>query len=122
MLHTVNKSPFESSSLKTCLSLARSGSDVLLIEDGVYGALAGAEFLTSHHATTDISASINLRLMKTCLSLVTEALEAVRVYALEPDLKARGLSGDRLIPGIEVVGYDGFVDLACTNDKIQNWL
>ena len=100
MLHTVNKSPFESSSLKTCLSLARNGSDVLLIEDGVYGALAA-----SVHAP-----------------LVTEALEAMCVYALEPDLKARGLSGDRLIPGIEVVGYDGFVDLACANDKIQNWL
>ena len=100
MLHTVNKSPFESSSLKTCLSLVRSGTDVLLIEDGVYGALAG-----STHSP-----------------LVTEALEAVRVYALEPDLKARGLSGDRLLPGIEVVGYDGFVDLACANDKIQNWL
>ena len=100
MLHTVNKSPFESSSLKTCLSLARTGSDVLLIEDGVYGALAG-----STHAL-----------------LVAEALEALRVYALETALKARGLSGDRLIPGIEVVGYDGFVDLACANDKIQNWL
>ena len=100
MLHTVNKSPFESSSLKTCLSLAKNGSDVLLIEDGVYGALTG-----SAHAP-----------------LVTEALGDVRVYALEPDLKARGLSGDRLIPGIEVVGYDGFVDLACANDKIQNWL
>ena len=100
MLHTVNKSPFESSSLKTCLSLARNGSEVLLIEDGVYGALAA-----SVHAP-----------------LVTEALDAMRVYALEPDLKARGLSGDRLIPGIEVVGYDGFVDLACANDKTQNWL
>ncbi len=100
MLHTVNKSPFESSSLKTCLSLAKNGSDVLLIEDGVYGALTG-----SAHTP-----------------LVTEALGDVRVYALEPDLKARGLSGDRLIPGIEVVGYDGFVELACANDKIQNWL
>ena len=100
MLHTINKSPFESSSLKTCLSLARSGSDVLLIEDGVYGALAG-----STHSP-----------------LVTEALEALRVYALEPDLKARGLSKDKLIPGIEAVSYDGFVELACVNDKIQNWL
>lgn len=100
MLHTVNKSPFESSSLKTCLSLAKNGSDVLLIEDGVYGALTGSAYAP----------------------LVTEALGDVRVYALEPDLKARGLSGDRLIPGIEVVGYDGFVELACANDKIQNWL
>ncbi len=100
MLHTVNKTPFESSSLKTCLSLARSGSDVLLIEDGVYGALSGSVHM----------------------ALLAEALGQVRVYALGPDLKARGLSEDRLIPGIEVVGYDGFVELACANDKIQNWL
>ena len=100
MLHTVNKSPFETSSLKTCLSFAKSGSDVLVIEDGVYGGLSG-----SAHT-----------------SWVAEALGDVRVYALEPDLKARGLSGDRLIPGIEAVGYDGFVELACANDKIQNWL
>ena len=100
MLHTVNKSPFESSSLKTCISLARGGSDVLLIEDGVYGALNGS----------------------THTALLTEALGQVRVYALGPDLKARGLSEDKLIPGIEVVGYDGFVELACVNDKIQNWL
>ena len=100
MLHTVNKSPFESSSLSSCFSLAREGADVLLIEDGVYGALSG-----SAHAPW-----------------VVEALGEVRVYALEPDLKARGLSKDRLIPGIEVVGYDGFVELACANDNIQNWL
>ena len=41
MLHTVNKSPFATNSLQTCLGLARSGSAILLIEDGVYGALAG---------------------------------------------------------------------------------
>ena len=100
MLHTVNKSPFESSSLKTCLSLAKRDSDVLLIEDGVYGALSG-----SAHT-----------------SWVAKVLGEVRVYALEPDLKARGLSKDKLIPGIEAVSYDGFVELACANDKIQNWL
>jgi tRNA 2-thiouridine synthesizing protein B len=39
MLHTVNKSPFEKNSLETCLRLADSNSSILLIEDGVYGAL-----------------------------------------------------------------------------------
>ncbi|MEK9625627.1 MAG: sulfurtransferase complex subunit TusB [Gammaproteobacteria bacterium] len=100
MLHTVNKSPFEASSLKTCLSLAREGSDVLLIEDGVYGGLAG-----SAHA-----------------AMVEDALKSVKVYALGPDLKARGLAEDRLISGIEVVDYEGFVELACANDKVQSWL
>ena len=39
MLHTVNKSPLEKNSLETCLRLADSNSSILLIEDGVYGAL-----------------------------------------------------------------------------------
>jgi len=39
MLHTVNKSPFEKNSLETCLRLAEDNSSILLIEDGVYGAL-----------------------------------------------------------------------------------
>ena len=41
LLHTVNKSPFEKSSLETCLRIAVEGSSVLLIEDGVYGAMNG---------------------------------------------------------------------------------
>ena len=35
-LHTVNKSPFESATFETCLGLAKSGSTILLIEDGVF--------------------------------------------------------------------------------------
>lgn len=100
MLHTVNKSPYDSSSLRTCLSLAKSGSDLLLIEDGVYGALSG-----SVHSDS-----------------IAEALNSLKVYALGPDLKARGISEDRLISGIQVVGYDGFVELASGNDKVQSWL
>ena len=100
MLHTVNKSPYDSSSLRTCLSLAKSGSDLLLIEDGVYGALSG-----SVHSDS-----------------LTGALNSLKVYALGPDLKARGISEDRLISGIKVVGYDGFVELATGNDKVQSWL
>ena len=100
MLHTVNKSPHDSSSLRTCLSLAKQGSDLLLIEDGVYGALSG-----SIHSDT-----------------IAEALNRVTIYALGPDLKARGISEDRLISGIKVTGYDGFVELATVNDKVQSWL
>ena len=41
LLHTVNKSPFESNTFDTCLSLAKDGSTILLIEDGVYAATTG---------------------------------------------------------------------------------
>ena len=37
-------------------------------------------------------------------------------------MKARGLSQDKLIDGISVVDYAGFVELVCANDKVQNWL
>ncbi|MGD8498050.1 MAG: sulfurtransferase complex subunit TusB, partial [Chromatiales bacterium] len=41
MLHTVNKSPFDRNTLDACLRLAKPGSAVLLIEDGVYAATKG---------------------------------------------------------------------------------
>jgi tRNA 2-thiouridine synthesizing protein B len=100
MLHTVNKSPFERDSLNTCLRLAKAGSDILLIEDGVYGALAGT----------------------TASEKVQKAMATMRFHVLEPDLKARGINGAKLIPGIQAVGYDGFVKLAADNDRVQAWL
>ena len=42
ILHTVNKTPFERNSLESCLKFASPGAAVLLIEDGVYAALAGS--------------------------------------------------------------------------------
>ncbi len=100
MLHTVNKSPFEKNSLDTCLRLAKSGSEILLLEDGVYAAVKGTV--------------VEQKML--------QALSDYSVYALGPDLKARGIEEDRLIDGIEVVGYDGFVDLAASSDRVQSWL
>lgn len=100
MLHTVNKSPFEKNSLDTCLRFAQAGSDILLIEDGVYAAIAGN--------------SVEGKLK--------DALGNHSVFALGPDLSARGISEDKLIDGIKVVGYDGFVELAAKNDRVQSWL
>ena len=100
ILHTINKSPFEKNSLDTCLRIATEGSSVLLIEDGVYGAMDGT--------------SLNGK--------VGDASNRLQFYVLGPDLKARGLAEDRLISGIEVVDYEGFVELACANDKVQSWL
>ncbi len=100
MLHTVNKSPFEKNSLDTCLRLSAAGSHVLLIEDGVYGALRGTSFETR----------------------VREAMQQRKFYALGADLKARGIGRAKVIDGIEVVNYQQFVELAVRCDKVQSWL
>jgi len=100
ILHTVNKSPFERDSLDSCLKFAQGGASLLLIEDGVYAALAGTA------AEPKIKA----------------ALDNLKVYVLGPDFKARGFSDERLIEGISVVDYAGFVDLAAEHDKVQAWL
>ena len=94
LLHTVNKSPFEKSSLETCLRIAVEGSSVLLIEDGVYAAMNG----TSLNGT------------------LSDASNRLQFYVLGPDLKARGLSEQDVVEGIEVVDYDGFVDLVVGHD------
>jgi tRNA 2-thiouridine synthesizing protein B len=100
ILHTVNKSPFERSSLDSCLKFARPGASVLLFEDGVYGALQGTVAEGS----------------------VRAALGNVKVYVLGPDLRARGFGEERVIEGISVVDYGGFVDLAAEHAKVQAWL
>ena len=55
-------------------------------------------------------------------SMVESAMSSTAKYALEPDLKARGIGPEKMIDGINLVGYDGFVELAVTNDKVQSWL
>ncbi|WP_456418068.1 sulfurtransferase complex subunit TusB [Thiolapillus sp.] len=99
-LHTVNKSPFEKNSLESCLRLSKVGSAILLYEDGVYGALKGT-------AVENMIASV---------------VADKKVYVLGPDYKARGLDESRIIDGVEVVDYAGFVDLVEANDKVQAWV
>ena len=94
LLHTVNKSPFEKSSLETCLRIAAAGSSIILIEDGVYAAMNGT--------------ALNGKL--------SDAGNRLKIYVLGPDLAARGLSERDVMNGIEVVDYDGFVDLVVTHD------
>jgi len=100
ILHTINKSPFERNSLESCLKFAQPGAAVLLFEDGIYAALTG----------TSVEAQVK------------GALATVKFYVLGPDLNARGFSEKRVISGISVVDYAGFVDLAAENAKVQAWL
>jgi tRNA 2-thiouridine synthesizing protein B len=99
MLHTVNKSPFEHSTLEACLKFARQGSAVLLIEDGVYAAATATAVAKQ----------------------VEEALKKVSIYALAPDLEARGMQ-NRVIDGVRLVDYGGFVDLVVEHNAVQSWL
>ena len=99
ILHTVNKSPFGNNSLERCLNMAKDGSAVLLIEDGVYGATSGT----------------------TATSMVENAMKSVKVYALKEDVEARGVK-ERVMDGVELVDYAGFVKLAADNNQVQSWL
>jgi tRNA 2-thiouridine synthesizing protein B len=98
LLHTVNKSPFESNTFDACLGLAKSGSTILLIEDGVYAATTGNSVADKIKNTTGINFCV-----------------------LGPDAQARGIVG-KLAEGIKVVDYAGFVDLVAEHDAVQAWL
>ena len=99
MLHIVNKSPFDKNSLESCLSCAQDGSAILLYEDGVYGVLKGSAVAEK----------------------IQKAMSNITVYALEPDVKARGIA-DKVMDGIKLVDYDGFVDLTCEKEAVNSWL
>ena len=100
VLHIINKSPYDRSSLDTCLRLAQPDSAILLIEDGIYAVRKNAAASTK----------------------VEQALANHQIYALQPDLEARGINPDNMIDGIALVDYDGFVKLATDYDKSQSWL
>lgn len=99
MLHIVNKSPYEKNSLASCLAHACKGAAVILIEDAVYAATRGS------------IAEEPLR----------RTMQEVAVYALGPDLEARGMLAN-LIEGVKVVDFGGFVDLVAEHRTSQSWL
>ena len=96
MLHLVNKSPYDACSLNTASTIMKDGDHLLLIEDGVYGAMKNGK-----------AASL---------------LKGLKVAVLGPDLAARGITEDKLLDGVDVIDYSGFVDLVTANDKVQSWL
>ncbi len=99
-LHTVNKSPFGNGALLSCLKHCTPGDAVLLLEDGVYGALSGASLSNE----------------------VGTATGSVEIFVLEGDAKARGLDAGKLLSEVKPVGYDGFVDLVAQHERTQSWL
>jgi tRNA 2-thiouridine synthesizing protein B len=97
LLHTVSKSPDNSSALASALRSALPGCHLLLIEDGVYCAAAGTRAVAQLLAKPEI-----------------------HCYVLREDVMARGLQ-ERLDPAIELVGYDDFVRLSTQCHAVQSW-
>lgn len=98
MLHIVNKSPLERNSLDSCLAVARTGT-ILLTEDGVYAVTKG----------------------NAAEGKIKEVMGRLKVCALAPDLEARGMA-DRVVEGVQLVGYDGFVDLVAAEPNCHSWM
>lgn len=99
-LHTVNKSPYERNAFKSCLDHAAAGDSILLIEDGVLAARKGGAYAQA----------------------LSDAKKSCAVYALGPDLAARGVGQNDLVEGVQTVDYDGFVDLAAEAKRVCAWL
>ena len=97
MLHTVNKSPFQTKTLEDCARFLQPSDVLLLLEDGVYACQNGT------------SQSI----------FIERIMKDVEVHAIRADVKARGLTD--LVPGVQVTDYAGFVDLV-EKHKIHSWL
>ena len=112
MLHLINKSPFDRNALDSCLRLAQDGGAVLFIEDGVYAAMSQA-------ASAD---AVSKRMQDLKFYVLGKRMEDRTFYVLGPDVSARGLDDTRLIDGIDVVDYGGFVDLVVEHDVAQSWL
>ncbi len=99
MLHIVNRSHAQTTSLQSCLRLAQEGSAVLLIEDAVYAATAAAAQASG----------------------IAAALARHKVYVLQPDAAARAVAA-RPIDGVTAIDYAGFVDLVAEHPNNQSWL
>ena len=52
---------------------------------------------------------------------VQEAMKSVSIYALKPDVEARGMQ-NRVMDGVRLVDYGGFVDLVVEHNAVQSWL
>ncbi len=98
-LHTINKSPFSHTSLASCLQVCGKQDGILLLEDGVFGALTNSP----------------------CAEELATMMEAgVKVYALKGDVNARGLQ-EKIPTSIQLTDYNGFVQLSLEHKCVQSW-
>ena len=96
ILHTINQSPFNKSTLQECINFYQQHDAIILLENGVYGALSSQPLASELQH-------------KTC-------------YALRSDLDARGLNNrEALLENIHTIDYPQFVQLVTEYDKVQSW-
>lgn len=95
MLHIISQSPIE----KAILERIDTGDAVLFIENAVLALVEGG-----------LLGSNLIQLQK-----------KARLYTLAPDLEIRGIDGAKLVSGIEVIEYDGFVELTVEHAVIHSW-
>jgi tRNA 2-thiouridine synthesizing protein B len=95
ILHTVNKSPFQQTTLAQCLYRCGEHDAIILLEDGVYGALQS--------------------------NPQADQLSAVKCFVIEADLQARGLLAKPLIEQVQLIDFDRFVTLSCHYSLVLSW-
>jgi tRNA 2-thiouridine synthesizing protein B len=92
-LYCLSNAPASDPFQSKLVSLAGEGDGVVLIEDAVYAAAA---------ATTPLTAEV-----------LQARTRGVQVWALKPDLDARGVCTD-----LPTVDYPGLVDLIVEHDRV----
>ncbi len=97
ILYILNTSQVDS--LKHCLQRQTRHDALLLIENAVVAVNSG------HIAETILSEYINDK----------------NIYALEPDLLARGIQLSEKLGSIQLIDYDGFVTLAVQHQLSCYW-
>ena len=95
ILHTVNRSPFQQATLAPCLARCSENDGILLLEDGVYGALQS-------HPQAD-------------------QLSTITCFAIEADIQSRGLSTQPLIETVTLIDFERFVTLSCDYSMVLSW-
>lgn len=98
MMHIINKSFPAQEALQSCINHLSTNDVILLYEDGVLNSIKGTPGN----------------------ELIIKILNNHSIYALLPDLEARGIS-DRAHPGIKLINYHDFVNLVIDNKKVQSW-
>ena len=96
ILHTVNQSPFSHRALKNCLDRIQLGDSILLLENGVYGALAAQPWALQMNP-------------------------AFQFYAIKEDIDARGLNTNLLLSHISLIDYTAFVQLSVEHTLVHSW-
>ncbi|MGQ9425289.1 sulfurtransferase complex subunit TusB [Gilvimarinus sp. F26214L] len=98
MLHTVNKSPSSAPLLQTCLGMLATGDTVVLLNDGVYGAVRGSQ----------------------CAPQIERLAAHCSFWALAEDVERRGIK-ERLLACIQIADYPQFVRLSAQHSSCQSW-